>query len=190
SARPSGSASRASEQSSRRLRRSLSLFYTAAMKRSLQEYVELVVFGLVALLVGTGLLWLVGWVLSLGGIALRWVAGLLWTLLRFIVPVAIAGGLVYFLVKAAQDRQPKPAAATVGAGAPGAAPPPPAGGPQGPAAAPAQGGDSETASATASPSPEATGSGSTTTAATSAEVEPDASATEASDEPASGDDRA
>lgn len=86
------------------------------MKRSLQEYVELVVFGLVALLVGTGLLWLVGWVLSLGGIALKWVAGLLWNLLRFIVPVAIAGGLVYFLVKAAQDRQPKPAAA--GAGAP------------------------------------------------------------------------
>src|SRR5690606_41100188 len=50
--------------------------YTAAMKRSLQEYVELVVFGLVALLVGTGLLWLVGWVLSLGGIALKWGAGL------------------------------------------------------------------------------------------------------------------
>src|SRR5690606_36362667 len=56
----------------------LSLFYTAAMKRSLQEYVELVVFGLVALLVGTGLLWLVGWVLSIGGVALKWVAGLLW----------------------------------------------------------------------------------------------------------------
>ncbi len=81
------------------------------MKRTLQEYVELVVFGLVALLVGTGLLWLGGWVLSLGGIGLRWVAGLLWTLLRFIVPVAIAGGLVYFLVKAAQDRQARPATA-------------------------------------------------------------------------------
>ena len=92
------------------------------MKRSLQEYVELVVFGLVALLVGTGLLWLTGWALSLGGVALRWVAGLLWTLLRFIVPVAIAGGLVYFLVKAAQDRQPRPAAA----GTPVSAPPPPA----------------------------------------------------------------
>jgi len=90
------------------------------MKRSLQEYVELVVFGLVALLVGTGLLWLMGWALSLGGVALRWVAGLLWTLLRFIVPVAIAGGLVYFLVKAAQDRQPRPAAA----GTPVSAPPP------------------------------------------------------------------
>ncbi|SRR5690606_32225456 len=86
------------------------------MRRSLQEYVELVVFGLVALLVGTGLLWLVGWVLSIGGIALKWVAGLLWNLLRFIVPVAIAGGLVYFLVKAAQDRQPKPTTADAAAG--------------------------------------------------------------------------
>src|SRR5690606_14549516 len=122
SARPSAPAEHASEQSSRRPRRSWGLFYTAAMKRSLQEYVELVVFGLVALLVGTGLLWLMGWALSLGGVALRWVAGLLWTLLRFIVPVAIAGGLVYFLVKAAQDRQPRPAAA----GTPVSAPPPPA----------------------------------------------------------------
>ena len=86
------------------------------MKRSLQEYVELVVFGLIALLVGTGLLWVLGWVLSLGGIVLKGLAGLLWMLLRFIVPVAIAGGLVYFLVKAAQDRQ-KPAAAGAGGSA-------------------------------------------------------------------------
>ncbi|HLU82096.1 MAG TPA: hypothetical protein VKZ43_01730 [Trueperaceae bacterium] len=85
------------------------------MKRSLQEYVELVVFGLIALLVGTGLLWVLGWVLSLGGIVLKGLAGLLWMLLRFIVPVAIAGGLVYFLVKAAQDRQ-RPAPAGAGAG--------------------------------------------------------------------------
>lgn len=83
----------------------------------MQEYVELVVFGLIALLVGTGLLWLLGWVLSLGGIVLKGLAGLLWMLLRFIVPVAIAGGLVYFLVKAAQDRQ-KPAMAG-GSGASG-----------------------------------------------------------------------
>lgn len=86
------------------------------MKRSLQEYVELVVFGLIALLVGTGLLWLLGWVLSLGGIVLKGLAGLLWMLLRFVVPVAIAGGLVYFLVKAAQDRQKPSASTTAGAG--------------------------------------------------------------------------
>ena len=82
------------------------------MKRSLQEVVELVVFGLIALLIGTGLLWLVGWVLSLGGIVLKAIAGLLWLLLRFVVPVAIVAGLVYFLVKMLQDRgtSPQPAA--------------------------------------------------------------------------------
>lgn len=96
------------------------------MKRSLQEYVELVVFGLIALLVGTGLLWVLGWVLSLGGIVLKGLAGLLWMLLRFIVPVAIAGGLVYFLVKAAQDRQ-KPAPTVAGSGTAGSASSGPAG---------------------------------------------------------------
>ncbi len=74
------------------------------MKRSLQEVVELVVFGLVALLLGTGLLWLVGWLLSLGGLLLKAIAGLLWLLLRFVVPVALVAGLVYFLVKALQGR--------------------------------------------------------------------------------------
>lgn len=83
------------------------------MKRSLQEVVELVVFGLVALLVGTGLLWLVGWLLSLGGLLLKAVAGLLWLLLRFVVPVALVAGLVYFLVKALQGRSDTaPVAAT------------------------------------------------------------------------------
>ena len=61
-------------------------------------------FGLVALLIGTGLLWLVGWILSLGGLLLKAIAGLLWLLLRFVVPVAIVAGLVYFIVKALQDR--------------------------------------------------------------------------------------
>lgn len=86
------------------------------MKRSLQEVVELVVFGLVALLIGTGLLWVVGWVLSLGGLLLKAIAGLLWLLLRFVVPVAIVAGLVYFLVKALQGRN-EPQTATAGAGA-------------------------------------------------------------------------
>lgn len=90
------------------------------MRRSLQEYVELVVFGLIAVLVGTGLLWVVGWVLSLGGLVLKGLAGLLWMLLRFIVPVAIAGGLVYFLVKAAQGRQRHQAGAGTGASSTGA----------------------------------------------------------------------
>lgn len=93
------------------------------MKRSLQEVAELVVFGLIALLVGTGLLWLVGWVLSLGGLLLKSLAGLLWLLLRYIVPIAIVAGLVYFLVKAAQGRQPQSAKGVGGTDAPPASPP-------------------------------------------------------------------
>lgn len=98
--------------------------YTAAMKRSLQEVVELVVFGLVALLIGTGLLWVVGWVLSLGGLLLKALAGLLWLLLRFVVPVAIVAGIVYFIVKALQGRgNAQPVTAAAGHGqAPAAAP--------------------------------------------------------------------
>lgn len=102
------------------------------MKRSLQEVAELVVFGLIALLIGTGLLWLGGWALSLVGLLLKSLAGLLWLLLRYIVPVAIVAGLVYFLVRAAQGRQPEVAGAPGGASAPGtatapaAAVPPPA----------------------------------------------------------------
>ena len=85
------------------------------MKRSLQEVVELVVFGLVALLIGTGLLWVVGWLLSLGGLLLKAIAGLLWLLLRFVVPVAIVAGLVYFLVKALQGRHGSEPASGAGA---------------------------------------------------------------------------
>lgn len=82
------------------------------MKRSLQEVVELVVFGLIALLVGTGLLWVLGWVLSLGGALLKSLAGLLWLLLKFIVPVALVVGLIYFLVKWLKgDSTPVPATA-------------------------------------------------------------------------------
>lgn len=90
-------------------------------------------FGLVALLIGTGLLWLVGWILSLGGLLLKAIAGLLWLLLRFVVPVAIVAGLVYFIVKALQDRESgkaqvtpagggRPAASTTATTAPSSAP--------------------------------------------------------------------
>lgn len=74
------------------------------MKRSLQEIVELVVFGLIALLLGTGLLWLVGALFGVVGTVLGWLAGVLWALLRFVVPVALVAGLIVWLVRAAQDR--------------------------------------------------------------------------------------
>src|SRR5690554_2145900 len=74
------------------------------MKRSIQEIVELVVFGLVALLIGTGLLWVGGWALDGLGWLLKFIAGLLWMLLRYIIPVVIAAGLIYWLVRFLMSR--------------------------------------------------------------------------------------
>lgn len=65
----------------------------------MQEVVELVVFALIALLVGTGLVWVSGWLLGLVGTVLTWFAGLVWSLLRFLVPIAVVAGLVYLLVQ-------------------------------------------------------------------------------------------
>jgi hypothetical protein len=75
------------------------------MKRSVQEIVELLVFGLIALLVGTALLWLAGWVFDLVGVLLKFFAGLIWSLLRFIVPVAVVAAIVYTLVRLVQQRR-------------------------------------------------------------------------------------
>jgi hypothetical protein len=69
------------------------------MKRSLQEVIELVVFGLIALLIGTGILWLLGWLLGFVSIVFTFIAGLIWTLLRFIIPIAIVAGVLFFLYR-------------------------------------------------------------------------------------------
>jgi uncharacterized membrane protein len=93
------------------------------MKRSVQEIVELLVFGLIALLIGTGLLWLAGWVFDLLGVLLKFFAGLIWSLLRFIVPVAVVAAIVYALVRLFQqqrergnEKSERTAAATASAG--------------------------------------------------------------------------
>jgi hypothetical protein len=78
--------------------------YTRPMKRSLQEIVELVVFGLIALLLGTGVLWLLGAVFGLVGTVLGWLAALLWGLLSFLVPVALVAGAVVLIVRWSQGR--------------------------------------------------------------------------------------
>lgn len=75
------------------------------MKRSVQEIVELLVFGLIALLLGTALLWLVGWVFDLVGVLFKFFAALIWGLLRFIVPVAVVAAIVYGLVRIFQERR-------------------------------------------------------------------------------------
>ena len=79
------------------------------MRRSFREIVELVGFGLIALLLVTGLIWLIGWVLGLIGIALKFVAGIIWSLLRFVVPITIVAGLVYALVRFLLNRNNEPA---------------------------------------------------------------------------------
>jgi hypothetical protein len=85
------------------------------MKRSVQEIIELAVFGFVALLIGTGFLWLAGWVLGGVGWLLQLISGLLWALLRFIVPVAVIAGLVYLLVRWLQGQGRRKPPVTVAA---------------------------------------------------------------------------
>ena len=70
----------------------------------MQEIVELVVFGLIAVLVGTGVLWLVGWLIGLVGTLFMWLAGLLWLVLRYIVPVFVILGAIYYLFRLLQNR--------------------------------------------------------------------------------------
>ncbi|MGL4610813.1 MAG: hypothetical protein ACRCYY_14225 [Trueperaceae bacterium] len=81
------------------------------MKRSLQEVIELVVFGLIALLIGTGLLWLVGWLLGIVSVVFIAIAGWIWQLLRFIIPVALVAGVVFFLYRVITKRN-KPVSVT------------------------------------------------------------------------------
>jgi uncharacterized membrane protein len=80
------------------------------MKRSFQEILELVAFGLIALLVGTALLWVGGWLFGVVGWLLQGLAGLLWWVLRWILPVAILVGAVYAIVRLFQQQSRKSAA--------------------------------------------------------------------------------
>src|SRR5690554_5902962 len=92
------------------------------MKRSVQEIVELVVFGAIALLIGTGLLWVAGWVFSGLGWLFQAVSGLVWRLLIVLVPIIIIAGLLYWLVNYLMKQRSKSAAeARLSASAPPAA---------------------------------------------------------------------
>jgi hypothetical protein len=79
------------------------------MKRSLQEVIELIIFGLIALVIGTGLIWVMGWLLGLIGIAFKFIAGIIWVLLRYILPVAIVAGIIFFIVRFFAGRNKKEA---------------------------------------------------------------------------------
>lgn len=98
------------------------------MKRSLRETIELLVFALIALLIGIGLLWLFGWVLGLVGFAFKAIAGFIWMLLKYIIPLAIIAAAVYALVKLIQNDRERQQAVTATPATESAyvpAPPPP-----------------------------------------------------------------
>ncbi|HEX7022813.1 MAG TPA: hypothetical protein VF171_08135, partial [Trueperaceae bacterium] len=57
--------------------------------------------------VGTGLLWLLGWVIGLVGALFKLIAGFLWLLLKYLIPIAIVVAAVFILVRLAR-RQDEP----------------------------------------------------------------------------------
>ena len=83
------------------------------MKRSPQEIVELVVFGLIALLVGTGLLWILGKVFAIAAVLFVFVANIVWVLLRFLLPLALVAGLIYFAINGLMKHDKKAAAEVI-----------------------------------------------------------------------------
>jgi hypothetical protein len=95
------------------------------MKRTPQEIIELVVFGLIGLLVGTGVLWLVGSLLRLVAMLFVWLAGALWALISFLVPVALIAGAIVLGVRWAQGRPWHPFGSNEPSAAPSYSPPPP-----------------------------------------------------------------
>jgi uncharacterized protein (DUF58 family) len=69
-----------------------------------RKTLEVIVKGLVAVVVGLAGLYLLGWVLSLLGGLLLGFAGIVVALLRWLVPIAIIVGVVYFVVTQLQGK--------------------------------------------------------------------------------------
>ena len=63
-----------------------------------QKTLEVVVKGFVAAIVGLAGLWVLGWVFTFVGSVLIGLAGIVVTLLKFLVPVAVVAAIVYFVV--------------------------------------------------------------------------------------------
>lgn len=80
------------------------------MNRSFQEIVELAIFGIIALAIGTGLLWVLGYVLQAVGWLSTKIAGWIWLPVRFLLLIAIVVIAVYFIWKFIQDRNSAKAA--------------------------------------------------------------------------------
>ena len=79
--------------------------YNKVMKETdWRKTLEVIVKGLVAVVVGLAGLYILGWVLSLLGGILLGFAGIIVALLRWLVPVAILVGIVYFAVTQLQGK--------------------------------------------------------------------------------------
>lgn len=89
------------------------------MKRSIQEYVELAIFALIAACLAATFIWLAGWGITGLGHLLRLLANFLWWLIKFILPVAvvlIAGYIIYRVIRSRGNNQPQSAPATIVSG--------------------------------------------------------------------------
>ena len=69
-----------------------------------RKTLEVIVKGLVAVVVGLAGMYILGWVLTLLGGILLGFAGIIVALLRWLVPVAILVGIVYFAVTQLQSK--------------------------------------------------------------------------------------
>ena len=78
------------------------------MKRSSQEIIELIVFALIALTVGTGLMWVLGQIFAVLAVVLGFLSGIIWFLLRFLIPISLVAALVYFAVDALLSKNKGP----------------------------------------------------------------------------------
>ena len=68
-------------------------------ERSLQDILEWVVLGLLIAVAVLVVMWLGGWIFTFLGALLKGIAGFVWGLLKFLVPILVIAAAVYFLVR-------------------------------------------------------------------------------------------
>ena len=71
-------------------------------ERSLQDILEWIVLGLLIAVAVLVVLWVGGWLFTFLGAVLKGLAGIVWVILKFLVPVLIVAAVVYFIVRFVQ----------------------------------------------------------------------------------------
>jgi hypothetical protein len=71
-------------------------------ERSLQDIVEWIVLGLLIAVAVLVVLWLGGWVFTFLGAFLKGVAGIIWNILRVLVPALVVAAVIYFALRFVQ----------------------------------------------------------------------------------------